>query len=209
MENPNPSTFQNYSDQSFTNPNRNNTSPSVPKSYNNNVRTPQAYQNDAKRAQEDIRRFEQEQAENERAIFYSRVKALEDSGYNLPSLSGKTGTKAYYDAFDKLSALDSENYSTTEANFIVENAFYDNKLNFQQFKSGIQKTTKQVLQKMRADKLDTEDNTMKNIALFKHFSKAYKYDFDDYFGAKDWSKMFTTKLMKQEKGNATQCPCYI
>ncbi|WP_162304209.1 hypothetical protein [Chryseobacterium mulctrae] len=45
---------------------------------------------------------------------------MEDSGYNLPSLSEKAGTKAYYDAFDKLSVLDSESYSTTEANFIVE-----------------------------------------------------------------------------------------
>jgi hypothetical protein len=206
LENPNPSTFQNYSDHTFTNPNRNNKAPSVPQNYNSNTRTPQAYQQDVKRAQEDIRRFEQEQAEAERTVFYSKVKALEDSGYNLPSLSGKAGTKAYYDAFAQLSSLDAENYSTTEANFIVENAFYDNKQNFQQFKAGIQQTAKQVLQKMRTDKLDTEDNTMKNIALFKHFSKNYKYDFDDYFGAKDWAKMFTTKLMKTGKGQCHSMP---
>lgn len=71
MENPNPSTFQNYSDQKFTNPNRNNTAPSVPQNYNNNVRTPQSYQHDIKKAQEDIRRFEQEQAEAERAVRFS------------------------------------------------------------------------------------------------------------------------------------------
>jgi hypothetical protein len=205
MENPNPSSFQNYSDQTFTNPQKNNSTPSVPQNYNN-VRTPQAYQNDIKRAQEDMRRFEQEQVENKRSEFYSRVKLLENSGYNLPSLSGKTGTKAYYDAFDKLSSLDSENYSTTEANFIVENAFYNGKQNFQQFKAEIQKTAKQVLQKMKNEKLDTEDNTMKNIALFKHFSKSYKYDFDDYFGAKDWSKMFTSKLTKTGKGQCHSMP---
>lgn len=206
MSAPNPNTFQNYSDQSFTNPNRKDTAPSVPKDYNNNVRTPQAYQQDVKRAQEDIRRFEQEQAEAERADFYSRVKLLEDSGYNLPSLSGKAETKSYYDAFDKLSTLDSENYSITEANFIVENAFYGGKQNFQQFKAEIKKTAKQVLQKMKNEKLDTEDNTMKNIALFKQFSKSYKYDFDDYFGAKDWSKMFTSKLMKTGSGQCHSMP---
>lgn len=204
-QNPNPSNFQSYSDQTFTSPNKNNTVPTLPKIYNNE-RTPQAYQNDIKRAQEDIKRFEQEQIENERSEFKKKVKLLEYSGYNLPTLSGKKGAKAYYDAFDKLSTFDSENYSTTEANFIVENAFYDNKQSFQQFKAGIQKTAKQVLQKMKAERQDTEDNTMKNIALFKHFSKSYKYDFDDYFGTKDWSKMFTSKLMKTGKGQCHSMP---
>ena len=86
----------------------------------------------AEKARQPWTNIMQEQVEAERAVFYSRVKALEDSGYNLPSLSGKAGTNAYYDAFDKLSTLDAENYSTTEANFIVENAFYNDKQNFQQ-----------------------------------------------------------------------------
>ena len=140
-QNPNPSNFQTYSDQTFTSTHRNNTVPVIPKIYNNE-RTPEAYQNDIKRAQEDIKRFEKEQIENEKAEFERRVKSLEDSGYNLPSLSGKAGTDAYYDAFDKLSSLGTENYSTTEANFIVENAFYDGKQNFQQFKAGIPKDGK-------------------------------------------------------------------
>lgn len=205
IQNPNPSTFQNYSDHTFTNSNRNNSAPIVQQNYKN-VRTPQSYQQDVKKVQDDIRRFEQEQAEAEKTILYSMIKALEDSGYNLPSLSGKSGTQAYYDAFDKLSSLDSDNYSITEANFIVENAFYDGKQNFQSFKAAIQKTAKQVLQKMKSDKLDIEDNTLKNITLFKHFSKNYKYDFDDYLGAKDWSKMFTTKLMKTGKGQCHSMP---
>jgi hypothetical protein len=204
-QNPNPSNFQTYSDQTFTSTHRNNTVPAIPK-INNNERTPEAYRNDIKMAQEDMRRFEQEQVETKKAEFERRVKSLEDSGYNLPSLSGKAGTNAYYDAFDKLTTLDAENYSTTEANFIVENAFYDGKQNFQQFKAGIQRTAKQVLQKMKAEKQDTEDNTMKNIALFKHFSKSYKYDFDDYFGTKDWSKMFTSKLIKTGKGQCHSMP---
>ncbi len=36
--------------------------------------------------------------------------------------------------------------------------------------------------------------------------KPYTYDFDDFMGDKDWTKMFTTKLMKTKTGNCHSLP---
>lgn len=38
--------------------------------------------------------------------------------------------------------------------------------------------------------------------------KAVKYDFEDYMGAKDWSKMFVSKLLKTGSGQCHSMPLY-
>lgn len=204
IQSPVQNTFQNYSDTNLLNSSKSNV-PAVPQNYINSRSSAIDKQN-WEMQQRDFRKVAEENAENEKKEYYAKINTLESSGYNLPSLSSKSGTNAYYDAYSKLSAIDSENYSLTEANFIVENAYYGNKLNFSQFKSGISKTANQLLQKMKSEKLDTDDNTMKNISLFKHFSKSFKYDFDDYMGKKDWSKMFASKLLKTGTGQCHSMP---
>lgn len=170
----------------------------------------------------DFKRVAQEEEQKKRQSEYEKEAQELNAIYNLPSFSGNEGTKAYYDAFDKLSSLNADSYSLTEANFIVENAYYDNKLNYAQFKAGIDKTANQLFQKMKSEKLDTEDNTAKNITLFKYFSqdtklkngnttithKAFQYDFNDPWGKEDYSKMFVTKLLKTGKGQCHSLPLH-
>ena len=67
---------------------------------------------------------------------------------------------------------------------------------------------------------DKESNLAKNFMLFQFFSDTleikskdlkhlpFKYDFDDYMGIKDWSKMFVSKLLEQEKASAIPYPDY-
>ena len=219
IKSPAPSGFQNYSQQNFGNPNVKSNVPTPPSNYLARSASQIEAQN-RKSMLEDFRRIEQEEKQNRELEKETREIQEFNAVYSLPSLAGKEGTKAYYDAFNKLSAMDAENYSLTEANFIVESAFYGNKQDFSQFKSGIEKTARQLLQKMKAEKLDTEDNTAKNIALFKYFSqdtklkngstvtthKAYKYDFNDPFGSKDYSKMFVSKLLKTGSGQCHSMP---
>jgi len=114
--------------------------------------------------------------------------------------------------------MDAENYSLADVNFTVENAFYDNKKDLKSFKSGIQKTAKQLLQKMKERKQDRESNVSKNLMLFEYFSKdmnlngtthkAFEYDFKDYMGQKDYSKMFVSKLLKTGSGQCHSMPLY-
>lgn len=143
-------TIQNYSNQNYSNPVKTNT-PSVPQSFYSGNGSKVDQQN-MKMVQEDFKRVAQEQEVRVKQQEEARLQALDESIYNLPSLSGETGTEAYYDAYDQLASLNTENYSLSEANFIVENAYYGNKQNYHQFKSGLQKTARQLLQKMRERK---------------------------------------------------------
>lgn len=162
--------------------------------------------------------IERDIAEVRQAEFRRWVENGRNMPFDLPSLSGKAGTQSYYDAYNKLTAMDSENFSLTDVNFTVENAFYDNKQDLKGFKSGIQKTAKQLLQKMKERKQDIESNVSKNLMLFEYFSKdmnlggtthkAFEYDFEDYMGEKDWSKMFVSKLLKTGSGQCHSLPQY-
>ncbi|SFN21259.1 hypothetical protein SAMN05421594_1505 [Chryseobacterium oleae] len=215
MSRPSTNSIQNYSNQNYNKPARSNV-PSVPHGGLYNQRSSQIDQQNQRMVQEDLKRVAQEQKFAAKQQEYTKQQASEDSYYNLPSLSGKAGTQAYYDAYTQLASLNTENYPVSEANFIVENAYYGGKQNYNQFKSGIQKTAKQLLQKMKERKQDTESNTDKNLMVFEYFSKdmklggvqhkAIKYDFEDYMGQKDHSKMFVSKLLKTGSGQCHSMP---
>ncbi|MFZ4931237.1 hypothetical protein [Chryseobacterium sp. Mn2064] len=71
---------------------------------------------------------------------------------------------------------------------------------------------------MKERKQDTESNVSKNLMLFEYFSKdmtlggkvhkAFEYDFKDYMGEKDYSKMFVSKLLKTGSGQCHSMPLY-
>lgn len=195
--------------------------PSIPNTYQKSSNTNHLNNYEAQvRSQHNIvmQSIEQDMAEVREMQFHKWMEDGRNMPYDLPTLSAKAGTQSYYDAFSKLSAMDSENYSLADVNFTVENAFYDNKRDLKGFKSGIQKTAKQLLQKMKERKQDTESNVSKNLMLFEYFSKdmnlggithkAFEYDFKDYMGQKDYSKMFVSKLLKTGSGQCHSMPLY-
>lgn len=199
------SPIQNYSEISFRNNSTSKNTVSIP-SVNNSSRKSEIERRNWEMQQNDFKIVEKENREKEQKQFEQKVNNLEISGYNLPSLSANSGTNFYYDALSQLNNLDQSNYSLAEANFIVENAYSERKLHYSNFKANISKIASQVLQKMKSGKVTPVDNTLKNIALFKHFSKNYKYDFDDFMGKKEWNKMFVSKLLKTGKGQCHSMP---
>lgn len=211
---PDATSIQNFSQQNYSNPVRTNI-PSIPPSFYTGNGS-KVDQKNLEIIQEDFKRAAQEQEIKSKQEEQNRLQAIEESVYNLPSFSGTSGTQSYYDAYNQLASLNTDNYSISEANFIVENAYYNNKQNFNQFKSGIQKTAKQLLQRIKERKQDTESNTDKNLMIFEYFSKdmklggvqhkAFKYDFEDYMGQKDHSKMFVSKLLKTGSGQCHSMP---
>ncbi len=222
---PTPSGLGNYSNPNYGSPMNSrspqrNYAPSMPSSYqknSNSVQQHNMYESQSRSRNDALmREIDRDIAEVQQMQFRSWVENGRNMPYDLPSLSGKAGTKAYYDAFNKLSGIDSENYSLADVNFTVENAFYDNKQDVTKFKAGIQKTAKQLLQKMKERKQDTESNVSKNLMLFEYFSKdmklggtthkAFEYDFEDYLGQKDYSKMFVSKLLKTGAGQCHSMP---
>ncbi len=159
------------------------------------------------------------QVEEQRRQIYSKHRQQEfTKTYLLDSFSDQEEAKAYSSAFENLSKLDPENYSLADAVFLVENAFYNNNRNFQStYQSYIQKATKIIQTQLNNKQIDDSDNTSKNLTLFQYFAgntkhngkvvhKAIKYDFDDYWGSKDYSKMFVSKLMKTNTGQCHSMP---
>ncbi len=191
--------------------------PSVPTSWNNQSLSKVEEQN-RRMIQEDFKRMEMEQEELAQKKKIEKLQEDYEATYFLTSLSDKEGTNAYYTAFENLSKLNPEDYSITNATFLVENAFYNNNKDFQNnYQSSIQKNAQILLKEISNQGIDFDDNVSKNLMLFQFFSKdtkqngkvvhkAFKYDFDDYFGIKDYSKMFVSKLMKTNSGQCHSMP---
>ncbi|URC11864.1 hypothetical protein [Flavobacterium sp. B183] len=152
-----------------------------------------------------------------------RAKAEADQipsrpNFNLPSFSKNPGTEYYRNVYEKMLTLNVEAYSIKDVNFDIENAYFDNKKDRTEFDKIIKQTGKFLISKMKELNYDTNSNTAKNFMLFQYFSEtmqlkgsnikhqSLKYDFDDYRGAKDWSKMFVTKLINTGKGQCHSMP---
>lgn len=224
---PTPETVSNSPTTLFTPPtvelhsNRSSIMPSLPKNFVSSSSSNQDLKN-RKIIEEDFRRIAKEESDRKaeqielnRQAYETNVRTM---SYRLPSLSNKTGAKAYYSAFESLSNLNPEDYSLADAIFFVENAFYNNDKNFQNtYQNYIQKAVKIIRSELSKNKISDDDNTSKNLTLFQYFAgntkqngkivhKAVKYDFDDYWGAKDYSKMFVSKLMRTNTGQCHSMP---
>jgi hypothetical protein len=138
--------------------------------------------------------------------------------YNLPSLANIKGTEYYKNVYEKMLTLNVENYSVKNLNFDIENAFFEDKQDKAEFDKIIKNSGDYIIAKMKEQKYDINSNVAKNYMLFQFFSEnlilkanglkhtPFKYDFDDYRGDKDWSKMFVSKLLKTKTGQCHSMP---
>jgi len=131
----------------------------------------------------------------------------------------------YNHAFEQIRTLleREDSLSFKKAVFITENAYFNNGLNEAVFNQAIQ-------EKLGIARLWISNNHLtdyafkdstefaKNGAVFKlmtdtiflfkeaPISFPYQYDFDDFFGEQDWTKMFVSKLLATGKGNCHSMP---
>lgn len=99
--------------------------------------------------------------------------------------------------------------------FLTENAFHKGQLNYQAFCYGITSTGQQLKELINKRGLQNY-KTAGNWAVFSYMTdslpinnfKPCSYDFDDFMGDKDWTKMFVTKLIKTRSGNCHSMPYY-
>lgn len=140
--------------------------------------------------------------------------------YALPSCVSVKGASAYQTAFSEIMKMaeNEKDFSKAKANFIVENAYYENTGNFQNFEKTIKEIGQFLNWKMEEFGYDTNDNLAKNMLLFRFFSDTleiksknlkhypFKYDFEDYSGKDDWSKMFVSKALMTNSGQCHSLP---
>lgn len=132
-------------------------------------------------------------------------------------------TKYYRQAFTELLEMykGTHNFSIKEAVFIIENAYTDNTLDKNDYLKRIKKKVDVLKMLMKKEKFSENNDLGKNYTIQKLFSeriveykdtivwrihKPYLYDFEDFLGENDWSKMFVTKLLKTEKGQCHSMP---
>ncbi|MBP6456001.1 MAG: hypothetical protein KA275_04655 [Chitinophagaceae bacterium] len=108
-----------------------------------------------------------------------------------------------------------KNINFKRAVFLTENAFHNGKLDYTVFCNEIS-TTGQQLKTLIKQKGFEKFKTAGNWAVFTFMQdslpinnfKPYTYDFTDFMGDKDWTKMFVIKLMKTKSGNCHSLPAY-
>lgn len=135
----------------------------------------------------------------------------------LNSTAQTDTTKFYKEAFaEQLQMLKGQKpISFKRAVFLTENAYYKGQLNYQTFCNNITTTGQQLKALIKQRSLD-KFKTAGNWAVFTYMTdslpvnnfKPCTYDFDDFMGDKDWTKMFVTKLMKTKSGNCHSMPTY-
>jgi len=135
------------------------------------------------------------------------------------------GASYFREAYSKISGmLEKDSLDLGRTIFLVENAYYGNTYNYQDYRNAIQESVKQCRLKIEDEKLNPNDNLTKNMMIFRYISdtlvwrdmvtkKNYyhypvKYDYDDYDSKDSYDSHFVTKLMRSGKGQCFSMPLY-
>ncbi len=97
--------------------------------------------------------------------------------------------------------------------FIVENAYLDNSLNYMEYCNQINSIAVKLKDLIKQKHFESY-KTSGNWAAFTYMCDSipennfhpFDYDFDDFMGDEDWSKMFVTKLLSSKKGQCHSLP---
>lgn len=144
--------------------------------------------------------------------------------YDLPSHTNISGTEYFRKASEKLNRMLSgaEPLNLKQAIFTIENAYFADKLDYQRFDKEIQDLITIAKLKAAQDGYNWKNQQTRNIMLFRVMADTLKvklpsqesnitsypmqYDFEDYTGKQNWSKMFVTKLLSSKSGQCHSLP---
>lgn len=130
----------------------------------------------------------------------------------------QTRSRNYHEAFAQLSALNPDSFSIASAVYIVENAYFDNRLIKDTFANSLKRYATIVSKLLKAEGIQHPDNIALNYGIQTLFGKTnqvvarvknapvFGYDFDDFRGEKDYTKMFVSKLLMTGKGQCHSLP---
>lgn len=146
--------------------------------------------------------------------------------YGFPMQSEYEGTDAFYSAFDEISNMlnGNEVLNLGKAVFLAENAWHNNKYDYNDYKNGIKAGVDFCNQKIAEEKLDRDNNVVKNMMLFRFIADTLKvkdkttgkpqthypikYNYDDYESKISYDSHFVTTLMQTCTGQCHSMPLY-
>lgn len=148
------------------------------------------------------------------------------TNYGFPMQSEFEGTAAFYSAFDEISNMLSgqEDLNLGRTVFLVENAWHNNKLDYNEYKNSIRSGVEFCNRKIEEEKLDRNDNLVKNMMLFRYIADTLKvkdkatgktqthypvkYNHEDYDSHINYDSHFVTTLMQTHTGQCHSMPLY-
>lgn len=147
------------------------------------------------------------------------------STYGFPMQSAHEGTSAFYSAFEEINGMlnGKDTLNLGRAVFLVENAWHNNKYDYNDYQKGIKASIDFCNRKIQDEKLDKNDNLVKNMMLFRYISDtlqikedSYKnqihypirYNYDDYDSQTSYDSHFVTTLMQTGVGQCHSMPLY-
>ena len=166
-------------------------------------------------------------AEYERRRRNEYIAELAHFGFPSQHNKDTVGTNQYYNAFEEIkSMLKGETpLNLSRAVFIIENTYYGNALNYANYQNFIIQKVQICQQQIKKERLNPNDNLVKNMMIFRLLSDTIKYkstnkeqlqtsypilyDYEDYKSEKNYDSHFVTKLMRSGEGNAFPCLCTI
>ncbi len=139
------------------------------------------------------------------------------------SMTFKNHSQHYNTAYNEISDMLSgkKELSLKRTVFVIENAYHQNKLNYDRYSKQIDELVSVCKQILRKENLKTDNYIACHYAIQKLFSesftykntagktisfKPFGYDFDDYMGNEDFTKMFVTKLLETKTGQCHSLP---
>lgn len=146
--------------------------------------------------------------------------------YGFPMQSEYEGTDAFYSAFDEISNMlnGQGTLNLGRAVFLVENAWHNNKFDYNDYKNSIKTGIDFCNQKINEEKLDGNDNLVKNMMLFRFIADTLqikdkaskktqthypiKYNYEDYDSHISYNSHFVTTLMQTGTGQCHSMPLY-
>ncbi len=120
---------------------------------------------------------------------------------------------AYHEIADMLDGK--QELSVKRTVFLLEWAYLGGKLDYDEYCKGIDSTVCHLNLFIKANNLG-QFKTGGNYALFEYFCRPYSmnghkpftYDYEDFAGHKDFTKVFVTKLMRTHTGQCRSLPLY-
>lgn len=148
---------------------------------------------------------------------YADMK-MQQMSFGLPSKTHIAETQFYRNAFRQLSEMNPNDFSVKKATFIIENAFYEERKDYEEFNQIVKQTGDFLREKMNELGYNKNSNLAKNFILFQFFADTleiksknlkhlpFEYDFEDYMGRDDFTKVFVTKLLETGSGQCNSLP---
>jgi len=132
--------------------------------------------------------------------------------------------KSFQNNFRQFLELNPDHFSTSKAVYLSESAYYDSdkRPTWGQFEASIEQGANLIRQILKREGLSDKNGTAVNYAIQKLYAQnneyydsasqrlfdipKLRYDFDDYMGDHDWTKMFVTKLLHTGTGQCHSMP---